>query len=70
MDAPLWGDTGGHIGTAPTNLHHIFLRIPYKQNNHLHAIRPKETNRPCAIRPYPSPPNYAVCPYPTVLHIR
>ena len=18
MDAPLWGDTGGHIGTAPT----------------------------------------------------
>ena len=26
MDAPLWGDTGGHIGTAPTHLHHIFLR--------------------------------------------
>ena len=21
MDAPSWGDTGGHIGTAPTNLH-------------------------------------------------
>ena len=21
MDAPLWSDTGGHIGTAPTNLH-------------------------------------------------
>ena len=21
MDAPLWGDTGGHIGTAPTHLH-------------------------------------------------
>ena len=21
MDAPLWGDTGGHTGTAPTNLH-------------------------------------------------
>ena len=20
-DAPLWGDTGGHTGTAPTNLH-------------------------------------------------
>ena len=26
MDVPLWGDTGGHIGTAPTNLHHIFPR--------------------------------------------
>ena len=24
MDAPLWGDTGGHTGTAPTHLHHIF----------------------------------------------
>ena len=21
MDAPLWGDTGGHIGTSPTHLH-------------------------------------------------
>ena len=21
MDAPLWGDTGGHIGTAPTHFH-------------------------------------------------
>ena len=21
MDAPSWGDTGGHTGTAPTNLH-------------------------------------------------
>ena len=21
MDAPLWGDTGGHTGTAPTHLH-------------------------------------------------
>ena len=64
MDVPLWGDTGGHTGTAPTTLRNIFPRIPHKQNNHLHAIRPKETNRPCAIRPYPSPPNHAVCPYP------
>ena len=63
-DAPLWGDTGGHIGTAPTHLHHIFPHIPHKQNNHLHAIRPKETNRPCAIRPYPSPSNRTVCHYP------
>ena len=28
MDAPLWGDTGGHTGTAPTHLHHIFPRNP------------------------------------------
>ena len=26
MDAPLWDDAGGHTGTAPTNLHHIFPR--------------------------------------------
>ena len=38
IDAPLQGDTGGHTGTAPTHLHHIFPRIPHKQNNHLHAI--------------------------------
>ena len=63
MDAPLWGDTGGQR-RFHTHLHHIFPRIPHKQNNHLHAIRPKETNRPCAIRPYPSPPNRTVCPYP------
>ena len=24
MDAPLWGDTGGHIGTAPTHLRYTF----------------------------------------------
>ena len=23
-DAPLWGDSGGHTGTAPTQLHQIF----------------------------------------------
>ena len=46
MDAPLWGDAGGHTGTAPTNLHHIFPHIPHKQNNHLRAIHSNETNRP------------------------
>ncbi|EGV32547.1 hypothetical protein HMPREF9431_01002 [Segatella oulorum F0390] len=51
IDAPLWGDTGGHIGTAPTHLHHIFPHIPHKQNNHLHTIRPNETNSPRAIHP-------------------
>ncbi|WP_155949718.1 hypothetical protein [Prevotella sp. HJM029] len=28
MDAPLWGDTDGHTGTAPTQLHHNFPRNP------------------------------------------
>ena len=28
MDAPLGGDAGGHIGTAPTNLRNIFPRNP------------------------------------------
>ena len=45
-DAPLWGDTGGHTGTAPTHLHHIFPHIPHKQNNHLRAIHSNDTNRP------------------------
>ena len=63
MDAPLWSDTGGHTGIAPTHLHHIFPHIPHKQKNHLHAIRPKETNRP-----YQSPLNHAECHYP--LYIR
>ena len=45
MDAPLQGDSGGHIGIAPTHLHHIFPRIPHKQNNHLHTIHPKR-NQP------------------------
>ena len=43
MDAPLWGDTGGHTGTAPTNLHHIFPRNPTQIKYHLHAICPNET---------------------------
>ena len=28
MDAPLWGDTGGHIGSAPTHLRNIFPHNP------------------------------------------
>ena len=48
-DAPLWGDTGGHTGTAPTNLHHIFPHIPHKQNNHLHVINPNAIKHPHAI---------------------
>ena len=58
MDAPLWGDTGGHTGTARTHLHHILPRNPTQTKYHLHAIHPNETNRP-----YQSPPNHAEYPY-------
>mgnify|MGYP003094773786 CR=1 FL=1 len=52
-DAPLWGDAGGHTGTAPTTLRNIFPHNPHKQNSvhvqsaptHLH-----QTTR-CAITP-------------------
>ena len=43
MDAPLWGDTGGHTGTAPTTLRNIFPRNPTQTKYHLHAIHPNET---------------------------
>ena len=33
MDAPLWGDTGGHTGTAPTKLHHTFLHHSIKRHH-------------------------------------
>ena len=59
MDAPLQGDTGGHIGAAPTKLYHIFPRIPHKQNNHLRAIHPNETNRP--IRNLPKRHQPPIC---------
>ena len=29
MDAPLQGDTGGHIGAAPTHLHNFFCQQMY-----------------------------------------
>ena len=67
MDAPLQGDSGGHTGTAPTNLHHIFPRIPHKQNNHLHTLHPNATNRPHAIRPNETVGAAPVCP-PERLH--
>ena len=35
MDAPLWGDTGGHIGTAPTKLHHAFPCTTSITNGHI-----------------------------------
>ena len=47
MDAPLWGDTGGHTGTAPTKLRYTFARNPppttsttqMRRVNNLHTHR-------------------------------
>ena len=39
MDAPLQGDTGGHIGTAPTHLHHA-LQSAHDQR----PLRPRSCN--------------------------
>ncbi|WP_155812910.1 hypothetical protein [Segatella oulorum] len=50
MDAPLWGETGGHIGTAPTHLHHIFPRNPTQTKYHLRTIYPKR-NQPSMCNP-------------------
>ncbi|WP_159442848.1 hypothetical protein [Segatella oulorum] len=47
MDAPLQGDTGGHTGAAPTNLHHIFPRNPTQTKF-----------RPCAIHPKRNQPSH------------
>ena len=33
MDASLQGDTGGHIGTAPTHLHHTHLHHSIKRHH-------------------------------------
>ena len=50
MNAPLWGDAGGHTGTAPTNLRHIFPRNPIQTKFHPCAIHPKR-NQPSTRNP-------------------
>ncbi|WP_025070523.1 hypothetical protein [Segatella oulorum] len=45
MDAPLHGDTGGHTGTAPTNLRYTFTRNPPNDINHPRTIHPNETRK-------------------------
>ena len=47
MDAPLWGDTGGHTGTAPTTLRNIFPHNPIQTKF-----------RPCAIHPKRNQPSH------------
>ena len=66
VNTSLQGDTGGHTGTAPTNLHHIFPRIPHKQNNHLHAIHPNDINRPTRNPTNKQNHPHAICPNETV----
>ena len=78
-DAPLWGDTGGHIGTAPTNLHNIFPRNPIQTKFRPCAIHPKRNqpsmcnpSLPISIKPCGVPlpivhsmaPNHVVCHHP------
>ena len=48
MDAPLWGDTGGHIGTAPTKLRYTFTRNPppTKSTAHTQSAQTKRVNNP------------------------
>ena len=50
MDAPLQDDTGGHTGTAPTKLHHIFPRNPIQTKFRPCAIHPKR-NQPSMCNP-------------------
>ena len=49
-DAPFWGDTGGHIGAAPTHLHHIFPRNSTQTKFRPCVIHPKR-NQPSMCNP-------------------
>ena len=73
MDAPLWGDAGGHTGTAPTNLHHIFphnstqTKQPFAHNppqwrQPLTRNPPNETTRPRVICPNETVGAVPACP--------
>ena len=64
MDAPLQGDTGGHIGTAPTNLHQT-TRCAIT-SSHCTFDSPRQSHGvfiPHRIA-HSIAPNHAVCPYP------
>ena len=62
MDAPLQGDTGGHAGTAPTNLHHTFsVQSAHNQQalrphscKTIHHLEMNERQEPC-VRRIPTP---------------
>ena len=58
MDAPLWGDTGGHTGTAPTHLHHIFPHNPTQTKEPFTRNQPKR-NQPPTRNPHKQKNIYA-----------
>ena len=62
MDAPLQGDTGGHTGTAPTKLHHIFPHNSTQTKQPFTHNPPNDINRsmrnpslPISIKPHGVP---------------
>ncbi|WP_155812940.1 hypothetical protein [Segatella oulorum] len=64
MDAPLQGDTGGHTGAAPTNLHQA-MRCAIT-SSHCTFDSPRQPHGvfiPHRIA-HSIAPNHAVCPYP------
>ena len=64
MDAPLWGDTGGHTGTTPINLHQT-ARCAITAS-HCTFDSPRQTHgvpTPHRIA-HSIAPNHAVCHYP------
>ena len=61
-DAPLQGDTGGHIGTAPTKLHHIFPHNP-TQTKEPFTCNPPKGNQPSMCNP-PLPISIKPCGVP------
>ena len=64
MDVPLWGDTGGHTGAAPTNLHHTAWcaitssHYPFDSPRQSHGVFISHRIA------HSIAPNHAVCPYP------
>ena len=51
MDAPLQDDTGGHTGTAPTHLHHIFPRNSTQTKEPFTCNLPQQ-NQPPMCNPF------------------
>ena len=64
VDAPLWGNTGGHTGTAPTHLHQTTRCAPTAL--HCTFDSPRQSHgvfTPHRIA-HSIAPNRTVCPYP------
>ena len=64
MDAPLWGDTGGHTGTAPTQLHQTLRCAITSSHCTFDSPRqPQGVSIPHRIA-HSIAPNHTVCHYP------